>query len=133
MFSIDADIRPPGHGGRRAVVSDRDAGQREALSRHLAGRGFRVSQADNGLDALSIIGEEAPSVALLHDDQGGDGERALALAAMLYPQTRIIVTRIVVAGAAGMDDAPDGEEPFPVLRRPVDLDQLDRCLDALQA
>ncbi|SMH54918.1 response regulator [Azospirillum agricola] len=124
MFSIDADIRPPGHGGRRAVVSDRDAGQREALSRHLAGRGFRVSQADNGLDALSIIGEEAPSVALLHDDQGGDGERAAALAAMLYPQTRIIVT----GGAA-----PAGDGPFPVLCRPVDLDQLDRCLDALQA
>lgn len=125
MFSIDADIRSPGYGGRRAVVSDDDAGQREALTRHLVHRGFHVSQATGGLDALSIIGAEAPSVALLRSDHGdGDGERAAALAAMLYPQTRIIFTASV-----GLPD--DGS--FPVLRRPVNMDQLDRCLDDLSA
>ncbi|CAO3416002.1 response regulator [Azospirillum doebereinerae] len=123
MFSIDAKIESPGHGGRRALVSDADADHREALSRHLAGRGFHVSHADGALDALAIMGTEAPNVALLHSEEtGDDGDRAVALAAMLYPQTRIIV--MAATGTAG-----DGA--FPVLRRPVDLALLDRCLDEL--
>lgn len=120
-FSIDADIRPPAHGGRRAVVSGGNDDQRAVLSRHLAARGFQVSQADGTLDALSIIGTEAPSVALLHSEaDGDDGDRAAALAALLYPRTRILVT--TGAGASG-------EGPFPVLRHPVDPAQLDRWLD----
>lgn len=130
VFSIDADIQSPGYGGRRAVVSDEDADQREALSRHLTERGFHVSLAMGGLDALSIIGAEAPSVVLLHSERDGDdGERTAALAAMLYPQTRIIIT-------ASVDAPEDGRSPdelFPILRRPVNLDQLDRCLDGLTA
>ena len=123
MFSIDAEIGSPGHGGRRAVVSDRDAGHRDALSRHLTGRGFHVSHADGALDALAIIGAEAPSVVLLHSEENSDdGDRTVALAAMLYPRTRIIVM-----AAAGMP----GDGAFPVLHRPVDLAQLDRCLDDL--
>lgn len=125
MFSIDADIHAPDTGGRRALVADDDPAQREALTRHLTQRGYRVSQARDGMDALTIIGAEAPQIALLqrapNDDSGG---RAAALATMLYPHTRIIVT------ANADDDAP-GNEAFPVLRRPVNLDQLDRCLDAL--
>lgn len=125
MFSIDADIQTAGYGGRRAVVSEEDADLRAALTLHLAERGFHVSQAQGSLDALSIIGTEAPSVALLHSERNDrDGERAAALAAMLYPQTRIIFTASV-----GMPD--DG--PFPVLQRPVNMDQLDRCLDDLSA
>lgn len=128
MFSIDADIHAPDTGGRRALVADDDPAQRDALTRHLTQRGYRVSQARDGMDALSIIGAEAPQIALLqrapNDDSGG---RAAALATMLYPHTRIIVTANV--------DAPNDEAledgPFPVLRRPINLDQLDRCLDAL--
>lgn len=132
MFSIDADIRSPGYGGRRAVVSDDDADQREALSRHLTKRGFQVSLAMGGLDALSIIGAEAPSVALLHSERDGDdGERTAALAAMLYPQTRIIVTASDGAGIPEGTRVADGW--FPVLCRPVNLEQLDRCLDDLSA
>ncbi len=127
MFSIDADIQPPGYGGRRALVSDQDDAQREALIHHLINRGFRVTQATGGLDALAVIGAEAPSVALLHSEgEGDEGERTVALAAMLYPQTRIIVT-------VGADGGGDGSGAFPILRRPVNLDQLDRCLDDLTA
>ena len=50
-FSIDADIRMPGYGGRRAVVADADRIQRAALAGHLSGRGFQVSQTDDALEA----------------------------------------------------------------------------------
>ncbi|PWC31024.1 response regulator [Azospirillum sp. TSO35-2] len=119
-FSIDADIRSPGYGGRRAVIADTDPTRREALASHLAGRGFQVSQTADALDALTLIGNEAPVVALLPLEREGDaGDRAAALAAMLYPQTRILMT-----GAACQDDGP-----FPVLPRPLDLAALDRWLD----
>lgn len=125
MFSIEARIRSPGFGGRRAVIADDDPEQRAALVRHLTGRGFAVSEAADGFDALSIIGEEAPSVALLRrrlvED---DSDRAAALAAMLYPRTRIILT-------ANHPDLLPEDSPFTVLTRPVDLDLLDRCLDGL--
>ncbi|WP_042442358.1 hypothetical protein [Azospirillum sp. B510] len=122
-FSIDADIRMPGYGGRRAVVADADRNQREALAGHLAGRGFQVSQTADPLEALTLIGAEAPVVALLPLDHEGDaGDRAAALAAMLYPQTRILMTGPRMPHL-----------PFPVLPRPVDLGALDRWLDEAAA
>ncbi|RJF83181.1 response regulator [Azospirillum cavernae] len=128
MFSIDADIHAPDTGGRRALVADDDPAQRDALTRHLTQRGYRVSQARDGMDALTIIGTEAPRFALLQRAPNDDsGERAAALAAMLYPHTQIIVT----ANADAPNDGALEDGPFPVLRRPINLDQLDRCLDAL--
>lgn len=123
MFSIDARIRAPGTGGRLAVVADDDLEQRAALVRHLADRGYTVAEANDGYEALSIIGREAPLLALLRrrlvED---DADRAAALARMLYPQTRVIIT------ANHPELVPD-EAPFTVLTRPVDLRLLDRCLD----
>ncbi|ANC92306.1 response regulator [Azospirillum humicireducens] len=122
-FSIDADIGMPGYGGRRAVVADADRIQREALAGHLSGRGFQVSQTDDALEALTIIGAEAPVVALLPlHHEGDEGDRAAALAAMLYPQTRILMTGPRLQNAA-----------FPILSRPVDLTALDRWLDEATA
>lgn len=125
MFSIDARIRSPGSGGRRAVIADDDAGQRAALVRHLAGRGFSVSEVEDGFAALSIIGEEAPAVALLRRRMvADDGDRAAAMASMLYPRTRIILT-------ANHPELVPEDSPFTVLTRPVDLEALDRCLERL--
>ena len=122
-FSIDADIRMPGYGGRRAVVADADRIPRAALAGHLSGRGFQVSQTDDALEALTIIGAEAPVVALLPlEHEGDEGDRAAALAAMLYPQTRILMTGQRLQNA-----------PFPILPRPVDLRALDRWLDEATA
>ncbi len=126
MFSIEADIRMPPPGGRRAVVADDDPDQRAALARHLEGRGYTVSEAADGFEALSLIGTESPCVALLRrppaeEDGDGNGDRAAALACLLYPRTRIILT-------ANAPDPAAEDSPFTVLPRPVDLDLLDRCL-----
>ncbi|MBP2294031.1 response regulator [Azospirillum rugosum] len=131
MFSIEADIRAPAPGGRRAVVADDDPDQRAALARHLAGRGYTVSEAADGFAALSLIGAESPCLALLRrpaaeDDGDRGGDRAAALACLLYPRTRIILT-------ANAPDPAVGDSPFLVLPRPVDLDLLDRCLDQIGA
>lgn len=127
MFSIDADIRSPGHGGRRALIVDVGYERRESLTCHLIRRGFHVSHAADAMDALSIIGAEAPNLALLRSEQDGDeGERTAALAAMLYPYTRIIV----IAGEGSSLGLRRDEGAFPILRHPMDLD---RCLDALTA
>ncbi|MDQ2105912.1 response regulator [Azospirillum isscasi] len=124
-FSIDADIRPPGQGDRRAVVADDDPGQRDELARHLTARGFTVTKLSSGFEALTVIGAEGPAVALLRRHRPEDeADRAAALACMLYPRTRIILT------AAAPDAQPDNS-PVTVLTRPVDLDLLDRCLEGL--
>ena len=131
MFSIDADIRRPEPGGRRAVVADDDPDQRAALAHHLTGRGYTVSEVADGFEALSVMGAEAPCLALLRrppagDD--GDGDRAAALACLLYPRTRIILTASAPQPTAGSAAA---DSPFIVLPRPVDLELLDRCLDGI--
>lgn len=130
MFSIDVPIAPRGFGGRRAVVADQDAEQRATLSRHLNDRGFQVSEAASPLDVLSIIGSQAPSVAFLSRGTANleqeECERTVALASMLYPRTRIVLTA----------DSPlllQEDGCFTVLTRPVRLDQLDRCLEELVA
>ncbi len=127
MIDIEADIRPPDPdtGGLRALVADDDANQRATLARHLEGRGFAVAEATDGFQALSIIGAQAPTVALLRwrviDD---DADHAAALARMLYPRTHIILTTsnpsTVKAGG-----------PFIVLRHPVDMTELDHLLDGI--
>ncbi len=131
VFSIDADIQTPEPGGRRALVADDDPQQRATLIQHLTARGFRVSTASDGMNALTLIGSEAPSVALLQrHGADGSGERTAALAAMLYPHTRILVTASPDGVGGETVGAAEGE-PFPVLRRPVNLDQLDRWLESL--
>lgn len=126
MFDIEARVRLPDSGGWRAVVADDDPSQRAALIAHLSNRGFSVCTAADGYDAIALIGAESPSLVLLHTEgEDGTGDRAAALASMLYPHTRIILTAARAAAAA--DDGP-----FPVLPRPVDLSLLDRCLDTIR-
>ena len=122
MFSIEARIGMASP-ARLAVVADTDAEQRAAVTRQLEDLGFTVAQAADGYEALSIIGERGPGLALLrrHADSD-DGDRAAALARMLYPRTRIIMT----TGAA--DAALPGDDAFTVLNLPADARGLDRCL-----
>lgn len=121
MFSIDAQIGRTSP-ARFAVVADDDPEQRTAVTRQLEALGFTVAQAGDGYEALSIIGAREPGIALLRRHAASDdGERAAALARMLYPHTRIIMT-------AGPADAAPDDESFTVLALPADAGGLGRCL-----
>lgn len=129
MFEIEATIRVPEGGGRRAVVADDDPGRRAVLCDHLSRRGYAVFQALDGYEALSLIGAEAPALAVMQcHPVDGAADRAAALACLLYPRTRIILT---AEEAVDCGSGPDGESPFTVLARPLDLALLDRCLDSM--
>lgn len=123
MFSIEAQIRmavPV----RLAVVADDDVEQRAAVTRQLEDLGFTVAQANDGYEALSIIGAREPGIVLLRRRAASDdGDRTAALARMLYPRTRIIMT-------SSTADAAPGDDAFTVLILPADAGGLDRCLDA---
>lgn len=122
MFSIEAQIRAASP-VRLAVVADNDAEQRAAVTRQLENLGFTVAQASDSYEALTIIGEREPGVALLRRHTASDdGDRAAALARMLYPRTRIIMT-------SSLADARSGDDSFTVLTLPADARGLDRCLD----
>ncbi|WP_431861805.1 response regulator [Azospirillum sp.] len=121
MFSIDVQVGKSSP-ARLAVVADTDLEQRTAVSRQLEALGFTVAQASDGYEALSIIGEREPGIALLRSHaESDDGERIAALARMLYPRTRIIMT-------TGPADARTGDDAFTVLTLPADARGLDRCL-----
>lgn len=128
MFDIEARIAVPESGGHNAVVADVDPAARAVLVDHLQLRGFAVWEADSGIAALALIGHHAPAIALL-GQRMSDGERAVALSAMLYPFTRVIITTT---------DRPlallclEDDSPFIRLGYPVDLAALDRCLGALR-
>lgn len=123
MFSIEAQVRMA-FPARLAVVADDDPVQRAAVSRQLEAKGFTVAQADSSYAALTIIGEREPGIALLRRHADSDeGERAAALARMLYPRTRIIMT-------SSRAEALPGDEAFEVLTLPADAGGLDRCLEA---
>lgn len=122
MFSIDVRIGLPWETLPRAVVADGDADQRRRLAHCLGERGFTVVQAPDGVTALAMMGERETVLALLR--RRDDGERAAALATMLYPRTRVLLT--------SRTPQPDGAEgAFPVLALPPDPDQLDRWLSGL--
>ncbi|MGQ9364763.1 response regulator [Azospirillum sp. ST 5-10] len=121
MFSIDLPVGGAESGALRAVVADDDPAQRALLVRHLTERGYAVAEAADGDRALALIGEQEPALALLCRSMAPyDGDRVAAVARIVCPHTRIILT----GGRA--EPACDGA--LPVLPRPVDLEQLDRCL-----
>ena len=123
MVSIEAQIRRTVP-ARLAVVADDDLEQRAAVTRQLEDLGFTVAHAKDGYEALSIIGEREPNLALLRRRaESDDGDRAAALARMLYPRTRIIMT-------ASSADAMVEDDAFTVLTLPADAHGLDRCLEA---
>ena len=122
MFSIEAQIRMAAP-ARLVVVADDDLEQRAAVTRQLEDLGFTVAHAKDGYEALSIIGEREPGLALLRRRAvSDDGDRTAALARMLYPRTRIIMT-------SSTADAMPGDDAFTVLTLPADACGLDRCLD----
>lgn len=108
-----------GLSGRQALVVDGDAGRRAEAVRLLERRGFTVFEADDSVEALMMIDRQTPLVMLV-DAALTDCERTVALATMLHPGMRILL--------AAEPSEPVTGSPFPVLYRPIDVDNLDACL-----
>lgn len=126
MLDFEARIRADESGARHALVMDGEDAHRASVVALLSQRGFAVTEAADAHTALTVIGEAAPALALLQSGEAGD--RAAALATMLYPHTRIILT---VASTDAVTGAGDADSPLPVLTRPVDPGALDRCLTGM--
>lgn len=125
MFTIDLppNTPPPRH----AVVADADPAQRMALAGLLRRRGFTVAVAADAMAALTLMGEQDTALALMARD-GAD--QAAALAVVLYPRTRILLTVPVAAmGGTTPDASPGGDAPFPLLPLEPDPDALAARLD----
>lgn len=118
-------------GGRRILVVEDDPGARARLVSHLSSRGFEVHAAADGLDAVEVARRVHPDAALVD----------LALPRREGPRTAGIIKAhretwqtIVVA----MSDEPVRNAPEwldagcdAYVATPVDLDEVDRVLDAL--
>ena len=58
-------IKPPSPGDKLVLIVEDDQGMREYLERVAKGEGFRTATAADGLQALKLMQELSPSVALL--------------------------------------------------------------------
>ena len=125
MFDIDVAIRLPNgflpRGGcrRRQPVPE--------LARMLKARGYEVTEAADGYEALAQIGRLHADLAVMRLRMDVyDGERAAMVARILYPHTRIILTSGLTEQSAEAGSVTC--EAFPLLHRPIDPALLDRCL-----
>lgn len=123
IFSIETAIQAPAIGGTEAILVEDDEATRHALSRHLNERGFSVRVASDGFAALADIADRIPVVTIIRHGLGGPDtfDRMLALAVMLYPRSRIILT------SSRADQISDC--PYPVLSLPLDTNRFDRMLE----
>jgi len=105
----------------RVLIVDDDAAFRFAMAKALTRRGFKVSEADSGEAALTVLELNAPQVALLDLRMRGiDGLDVLRRARSLH--TRFIVLTGHGSVAAAVDAMKLGA--FSFLEKPVDADTL---------
>jgi len=105
----------------RVLIVDDDAAFRFAMAKALTRRGFKVSEADSGEAALTVLELNAPPVALLDLRMRGiDGLDVLRRARSLH--TRFIVLTGHGSVAAAVDAMKLGA--FSFLEKPVDADTL---------
>ena len=119
-------------GNRPILLVEDDLDVREALSDTLEDQGFEVVTAENGLDALRLLGQMAvhPSVILLDLMMPiMDGYGFLA-ARKCDPTLASIPVAIITAGH-GVDRARLGDSP-PVVAKPIRIPYLLSVLRRLQ-
>ena len=75
---------------RRVLVVDDEPRHRELLSRRLGRKGFEVSTAENGRDALSAVARERPDIILMDIKMPGHNGWAATRALKTSTETREI-------------------------------------------
>ncbi|HEY3065307.1 MAG TPA: response regulator [Methylomirabilota bacterium] len=112
----------------RVLVIDDDADTREVLSVFLAHQGYRPALADGGREGLKLAVSEPPDVVLLDvmmpDVNGLD---VLGRLRLLHPALPVIMT----TASSDPDVAREALRlgAFRYLRKPIDLDGLDRVIE----
>ena len=110
------------------MVDDEEA-VRAIVSRTLQARGYEVSQACNGREALESLARNGPVDVVLTDvvmPQLGGRELVERLAAQ-YPDLPVIWMSGYPRDAAFTDDGPAGAHPF--LQKPIPQDVLIRTVE----
>ena len=127
MFDIEMAIQLPTGFLPRAVVADDDSRFRLELTWMLKARGYEVTEAADGYEALTQIGRLQAALAVMRLRMDVyDGERAAMVAHILYPRMRIILTSGLTEQSAEACSVTC--DAFPLLHRPIDPALLDRCL-----
>jgi two-component system phosphate regulon response regulator OmpR len=108
--------------GARILIVDDDEATRESTAEYLAGHGFGISQAADGLQMREAIGAQAPHLVLL--DLNLPGEDGLTLARWLRAHHDLAI--IMVTGAGAVVDRVVGLEvgADDYLAKPFDLREL---------
>lgn len=120
-------------GSRHLLLVDDDQAVRKALAEQLAGLGYRVTEAENGVSALALLDGGMP-VDLIVSDLSMPGLNGIALIQILQHR-RPGLPAILLTGYAGEAEAlavnMGTGRPFSLLRKPVTEVELGTEIEAL--
>lgn len=112
---------------KKILVVDDEKPIREMLKRFLVKKGYEVYDADNGADALRIVGEQEPCIVLLDIRMPKtDGIEVLKKIKELKPDTGIIMITAVSETAVAEKCMEYGA--FDYITKPISLEYLEECL-----
>ena len=107
------------------LLVDDDPHVRATIGRGLEALGYRVRQAESGLEALAILGSEEPHLVIMDYVMPGlDGAETAREMARLAPDLPIIFS----TGHAALRALRHAADGAPVLEKPVSLDELDALI-----
>lgn len=112
---------------KKILVVDDEKPIREMLKRFLVKKGYEVHDADNGDDALRIVGEQEPCIVLLDIRMPKtDGIEVLKKIKELRPDTGVIMITAVSETAVAEKCMEYGA--FDYITKPISLEYLEECL-----
>jgi CheY-like chemotaxis protein len=107
------------------VLVDVDALVRATIVRGLEALGYRVREAESGLEALAIVGSEEPQLVIMDYVMPGlDGAETAREMARIAPGLPIIFS----TGHAALRALRHAADGAPVLEKPFSLDELDALI-----
>ncbi|HEY5723300.1 MAG TPA: response regulator [Allosphingosinicella sp.] len=107
------------------LLVDDDAQVRATIGRGLEALGYRVREAESGLEALAILGREEPQLVILDYVMPGlDGAETAREIARIAPDMPIIFS----TGHAALRALRHAADGAPVLEKPFSLDELDALI-----
>ena len=107
------------------LLVDDDAQVRATIGRGLEALGYRVREAESGLEALAILGSEEPQLVILDYVMPGlDGAETAREIARISPDLPIIFS----TGHAALRALRHAADGAPVLEKPFSLDELDALI-----